>query len=281
MPTARAFFTTSVVGGRIYAIGGAMDTNGPAVKTVEEYDPAMNAWTPKADLPEARYLHGAAVAGGKIYIQAGSWKAWTASRALFVYDPASDAWERKAAAPTARSWVCAAEANGKVYVFGGDFGPPKATVEEYDPVTNTWTSLPNMPYARGAMAAATLDSTIYVLGGTISLMSDTQSTAVAFVPNPAVGYFQRGESNSDSNLDISDAVFTLAFLFTGGPTPPCLDAADTNDDGAVDLSDGVYLLQHLFIDGSTLPPPYPGCGIDPTADADGADLGCERYQPCE
>ena len=100
MPTARGALTTSVVNGKIYAIGGAMDTSGPAFKTVEEYDPATNTWTRKADLPEPRYLHAASVVDGKIYIIAGSWQAGTASRAVYAYDPPTDTWEQKADAPT-------------------------------------------------------------------------------------------------------------------------------------------------------------------------------------
>jgi N-acetylneuraminic acid mutarotase len=47
MPTARWALSTSVVDGKIYAIGGA----GPvwqALRTVEEYDPATNAWGTKS-----------------------------------------------------------------------------------------------------------------------------------------------------------------------------------------------------------------------------------------
>ena len=69
------------------------------------------------------------------------------------------------------------------------------------------------------------------------------------------------------DLDLSDAVFTLNYLFGGGATPPCLDAADANDVGSVDLSDPIYSLQFLFQGGPDIPPPYPAPGTDPTADA--------------
>ena len=81
--------------------------------------------------------------------------------------------------------------------------------------------------------------------------------------------FIRGDSNGDAGFDISDVIFTLAFLFTpGAPTPACLDAADANDDGAIDIADATYSLAALFIPGSPSPPaPHPGCGIDPTLDS--------------
>lgn len=81
------------------------------------------------------------------------------------------------------------------------------------------------------------------------------------------GGFQRGDSNASCGLDIGDAIFTLGYLFTGGPAPPCPDAADSNDDGTLNLSDPVSALGFLFL-GLT-PPPTPGPftpGADPTAD---------------
>lgn len=68
--------------------------------------------------------------------------------------------------------------------------------------------------------------------------------------------FIRGDANSDCSVDITDAVYVLNFLFTGGETPQCMDAADTNDTGAVDITDGIFLLGFLFL--GTAPPPYPG-----------------------
>ena len=82
-----------------------------------------------------------------------------------------------------------------------------------------------------------------------------------------VSGFKRADSNADGNVDLSDASYTLNFLFLGGPGPVCFDSADSNDDGGVDLSDGVFGLNFLFLGGP--PPPAPGhtvCGDDPSAD---------------
>jgi hypothetical protein len=40
------------VNGKIYAIGGS---SGVAISTVEEYDPATDKWTKKADTPTAKW----------------------------------------------------------------------------------------------------------------------------------------------------------------------------------------------------------------------------------
>jgi len=59
MPTARVNVSTSVVNGKIYAIGGS-----PGYKqwydgftTVEEYDPETDTWSKKADMPTKRYSY--------------------------------------------------------------------------------------------------------------------------------------------------------------------------------------------------------------------------------
>ena len=59
-----------------------------------------------------------------------------------------------------------------------------------------------------------------------------------------------GDSNADGSTDISDAVYTLVFLFAGGKPPPCERQADANDDGKVDVSDPVFLLSFLFMGGA-------------------------------
>jgi len=83
--------------------------------------------------------------------------------------------------------------------------------------------------------------------------------------------FLRGDSNSDSEIDIADALKTFNFLFLGDTEAPCLDAMDTDDSGDVDISDGIALLLYLFAGGD--PPAAPGssCGWDVTS---GDGLGC-------
>ena len=44
----------------------------------------------------------------------------------------------------------------------------------------------------------------------------------------AGAHFLRGDANSDTGIDISDAVFTLTYLFSGGGEPTCKDAADAD-----------------------------------------------------
>jgi hypothetical protein len=89
-------------------------------------------------------------------------------------------------------------------------------------------------------------------------------------------HFRRGESNCSGDIDISDPIATLRWLFLSEPEPCCLDAADANDDGGVDISDPVYVLGFLFIGDPPPPLPHPGCGPDPTGDL----LACASFPLC-
>jgi len=89
--------------------------------------------------------------------------------------------------------------------------------------------------------------------------------------------FVRGDANGDGDVDLSDAVYNLAYQFSGGPSM-CLDAHDANDDGAIDISDPVYLLAWKFRGGPDIPPPFfPNPGSDPTPDDPCNELGCAVY----
>jgi hypothetical protein len=92
--------------------------------------------------------------------------------------------------------------------------------------------------------------------------------AVTIAPPEAL--FVRGDTTGEGDVDLSDPIRILEFLFLSGEAPSCLDAADANDDGAVDLSDPIRILSSLFLGEGPLPPPAGEPGPDPTADG----LGC-------
>ncbi|MBI4605349.1 MAG: DUF1800 family protein [Planctomycetes bacterium] len=98
---------------------------------------------------------------------------------------------------------------------------------------------------------------------------------------PVTGYFRspqfiRADSNSDGAVDISDAVFSLEKLFSGGGNVACLDAADANGDERLDISDPIYTLSFLFLGAQAPPAPGLECGVDPAP----GELGCRWYPFC-
>jgi hypothetical protein len=93
---------------------------------------------------------------------------------------------------------------------------------------------------------------------------------------PETDRFLRADANADGQLDLSDALHSIAYLFSGAPPPSCRAGADSNDDERLDIGDPIYLINHLF--GGGLPPaaPFPDCGEDPAP----AGLDCRDYDAC-
>ncbi len=62
--------------------------------------------------------------------------------------------------------------------------------------------------------------------------------------------FRRSDANDDGEIDISDAIAILGFLFMGNPSElDCQKSADTDDSGFLDITDAIHLLRHLFLGG--------------------------------
>lgn len=61
----------------------------------------------------------------------------------------------------------------------------------------------------------------------------------------------RGNVDYDvgDNIDISDLVYLVDYMFNGGPEPPCIDEADVDSSGGIDISDLVYLVDFMFTGG--------------------------------
>lgn len=87
--------------------------------------------------------------------------------------------------------------------------------------------------------------------------------------------FLRGDVEPDGQLALGDPLRILGFLFHGQPLS-CASSADFDDDGRIEIADALGLLGHLFLGQAAPPPPYPGCGIDPTPD----ELGCRLHPRC-
>jgi N-acetylneuraminic acid mutarotase len=175
MPTGRTALTTSVVDGKVYAIGGRVrggaDKFGKAVSTVEVYDPNTDTWVEKADMPITRNDHAASVVDGKIYVIGGCTEIWNPANnvpRLDEYDPATDTWTRKADMLIQRCGLAACTVNGKIYAIGGStISGVSSAVEIYDPATDTWTKGIDMPTARDNLSASAIDGRIYAIGGWI------------------------------------------------------------------------------------------------------------------
>ena len=209
MPTARSDFSTAVVDGKIYAIGGEVNEFGDmALSKVEMYDPETDTWEQKTDMPTPRSAASTEVVDGKIYAIGGSekkkikqYKGWIYEvkdlPTVEMYDPATDTWTQKADMPTPRSYLSTEVMNGKIYAIGG-WSIPKGqsrleTVEVYDPSTDTWAKVRDMNRARSCAAIGVVDGKIYAMGGWgLPLIQDRSDVCLSSIEvfNPKTNRWQ-------------------------------------------------------------------------------------------
>jgi hypothetical protein len=120
MPTARyALSAETGPDGRIYAIGGTSNANGPT-PVVEAYDPATDTWT-SAPLPFAVSDFASAVGeNGTIYVIGGSDSHGAAIASVEAYNTSTNTWSPATPMPSPNVGLAAAVGlNGTIYAVGG------------------------------------------------------------------------------------------------------------------------------------------------------------------
>ena len=59
-----------------------------------------------------------------------------------------------------------------------------------------------------------------------------------------------GNANGDGSINVSDAVYIINFVFSGGNPPVPYEVGDVNCDTKVNVSDAVYLINYVFSSGN-------------------------------
>jgi hypothetical protein len=95
----------------------------------------------------------------------------------------------------------------------------------------------------------------------------SETAALTVTEGVCRGYI-RGDVNGDAETNISDGIGVLGHLFLGMPID-CLEPADADGSGAEEVTDAIFLLNFLFSGGPAPPAPFPECGTVP-----GPSLGC-------
>jgi N-acetylneuraminic acid mutarotase len=232
MPTGRIGHSTSVVDGKIYAIGGALGLTplDTGLSTVEEYDPATNKWTMKADMPTARGGLDTSVVNGKIYAIGGASNGQILST-VEEYDPEADTWTKKADMPTPRWNLSASAVNGKIYAIGHGNLPALLTVEEYDPETDRWTKRYDMPTTRRLLATSAVNGKIYAIGG-IDIDNRTLSTIEEYDPETDT-WTRKADMPTprmlSSTSTVNGKIYAIGGQVSFDPRVPALSAVEEYD----------------------------------------------------
>ena len=142
MNHARSGAAISVVGGKIYAMGGTgwpqiPNHPGPFLSSIEMFDPKTNRWTEKTEMPAPKSGHTASVINGKIYVIGGGFRGnglYMYLSTVEIYHPETDRWTQEPDMPIGKSGHAAEVINGNIYIFGGSSAyvrGPLTTVEVY------------------------------------------------------------------------------------------------------------------------------------------------------
>jgi hypothetical protein len=59
-----------------------------------------------------------------------------------------------------------------------------------------------------------------------------------------------GDANSDEDVNVSDAVYIINYVFAGGNPPDPLESGDVNCDGTCNVSDAVFIINYVFVGGN-------------------------------
>ncbi len=89
-----------------------------------------------------------------------------------------------------------------------------------------------------------------------------------------------GDANNDAEVNVSDAVWIVNYIFIGGPAPVPLLSGEVNCDGSVNVSDAIWIANYVFIGGND-PCDFDGDGIpdcDPNCPSTVTDIDGNIYQ---
>jgi RNA polymerase sigma factor (sigma-70 family) len=241
IPTERGGFSSSVVDGKIYIMGGGTDRE-HVLSTVEEYDPATGIWTKKADMLTPRGFLSTSVVNGKIYAIGGARMQGVPLSVVEEYDPVKDTWTKKADMPTARFNFSASVVNGKIYAIGGSQGYDAvnkvwlylSTVEEYDPIKNKWTKKANMLLSKEFLSTCTVNGKIYTIGGASFDLGPFRSLTIVEEYDPLADRWVEKSDMPTARSGLSTCVINGKIFAIGGG-----DQANNVPTSAVEVYDPI------------------------------------------
>jgi streptogramin lyase len=102
------------------------------------------------------------------------------------------------------------------------------------------------------------DDTVYIYSALVSIregyLTDLQAgvdmAKAWFINHIGLEDYLPGDANHDEEVNVSDAVYIINYVFVGGEPPNPLEAGDCNCDCAVNVSDAVWIINYVFVGGN-------------------------------
>jgi N-acetylneuraminic acid mutarotase len=195
MPTARYGLEANVVNGKIYLIGGWVQSesssNVDKSAQVDVYDPSNDSWTTGTPMPTAVAGYASAVVDNKIYVISGVASGTIITNLTQIYDPRIDKWSLGAPIPMGVSDAAAGattgtEATKAIYVIGGSNATyplnGQYTNQVYFPATNSWGVGASMPIDRAGLSVTVVNDTLYVIGGGHNIFTRDSTVVMQYTP---------------------------------------------------------------------------------------------------
>ncbi len=215
----------TTLNGKIYIAGGIGTDAGQSNKLFE-YDPSVNKWTQRGDLPIGVYAASISALNGKLYVAGGvDVGSNTTTSSVFSYDPTSNTWSSVAKLNNGRRGHRSVVVKGNLYVFGGG---ENSSVEKYDESSNKWTVVNNTPESKVSYGAVAVGDKVYIVGGDRTDKSsvdiyDTDTNTWSKAPNlnTARKFLQA--------VAINDTIYALGGRNVSGEYITAVEYYKTND----------------------------------------------------
>jgi N-acetylneuraminic acid mutarotase len=195
MPTARSGLRANEVCGKIYLIGGWVESESSSIadksSKVEVYDPVTDTWTSGPPIPIAVAGYASTVLDDKIYVISGVASGSTRTNLTQIYDPETDKWSSGVPILMSVSNAAAGAVNGTnvakaIYVIGGSNATYPLNGQFANQVyfleTNSWAMATPMPVYRAGLALAVVNDTIFVMGGGHNIFTQDSTVVMQYTP---------------------------------------------------------------------------------------------------
>ena len=159
----------------------------------------------------------------------------------------------------------------KMEAMGSNWETWEATAEGGTNPDSMFNDL-NMVSVYGKFDIATTDTLVFVkiltttTGGTAGITENVNKARAWIAARPEIFSWPEriepltccelaGDVNHNALVNILDITYLIAYLYKGGPPPPCLDEADFQPNCIINILDITYLIAYLYKGG-----PAPQCG---------------------
>ncbi len=179
---ARWGMAAAVSGTNIYVVGGSVDnTSYNVTGRLEVYDTSLKSWSTKTAMTTARFIPGAAVLNGNIYVAGGQDLNQVDLNVVEAYNITGNSWTTKKFMPGSGLGPNMAVVNGILYCVGAI---QSQSVFQYDEGTNLWSLKTDLAHGLGLCPLGVYNNKVYLLGGVgIDPLSGANSVIQIYDPS--------------------------------------------------------------------------------------------------